>query len=100
MRAAKNENIFSVCACVQHLRYVTQLRALQWLYSKLAKKKKKSAPDVPFIQSFISVHFSATGGVWSVLTARRAAVEKVSGHVSFPLDFDEAAALQLVAFTG
>lgn len=35
-----------------------------------------------------------------MLTARRAAVEKVSGHVSFPLDFDEAPALQLVAFTG
>lgn len=61
------------------------------------EEKKVRLADVAFrVSSLLTC--SATGGVWSVLTAQRAAVEKVSGHVSFPLDFDEAAALQLVAF--
>ena len=43
------------------------------------------------------LRFSAVGGIRSVLTAGGATVEKVSGHLSFPLHFDEATALQLVA---
>lgn len=37
--------------------------------------------------------------VQSVLTAGRAAVQKVRGHVSFPFDLDQATTLHLVALT-